>query len=46
MENKIKWQVIDQDLAHSFFCETASARDELKEVIELMGHNVIVKEVK
>lgn len=45
MNNK-KWFVIDLDLAFTFECETPEGRDAMEEGIRLMGHDVIVKEVR
>jgi hypothetical protein len=46
MNSKARWQIIDVDLAFSFFAETEEGRDCFVKAIELLNHEVKVVEVR
>ena len=46
MEPKIRYEVVDVELAHVYYVDSTEARDAAHNTIELMGHRAIVREVK
>ena len=45
-EPRHRWEVIDVELGHVFYCDTEVMRDDSEALIKDMGHRVIVKEIK